>query len=120
MATPSNSPGPGPDWTIISGAVVAILGALGVFVGKTTSLFKQRASDQQVRDKAATDNAALTLKGVFTLVDELKEEIARKGDMLIECEKKIAELRMEIVELTKKVNALERQIDDRQRVDRIS
>lgn len=98
------------DWTIISGIVVAVLGAIGLFIANLSGAFKVRGDAQQdrqkARDEAATKDADRTLTAVWTLLDQLQEEVKRKGD-------EIAALHIEVASLKTKVGDLERELRDR-------
>lgn len=98
------------DWQIISGIVIAVLGAIGGAIAWLSGAFRQRGSDQhdrqKARDDAATKDADRTLTAVWTLLDQLQEEVKRKGD-------EIAALNIEVTTLKAKVGDLERQLRDR-------
>lgn len=114
-------PDSAPDWGQIGAAIVTVGTVVGAVIAGARGAFGQR--QEQVteeegrrlsRDKVATDNAALTLEGVFRLVNELQEEIARKAAEIADADRRCTEgmdrLLRRIATLEREVERLEQQV----------
>jgi hypothetical protein len=118
MRLPDN----GPDWGQIGAALTVVGTIVGAIIATARGAVgqkRQHTTDEEdrrlSRDKAATDNAALTLEGVFRLVNELQEELGRKATQIIESDRHCTEgmnrLQQRIAGLERQIEGLKRQVE---------
>lgn len=107
-----HSPGSdgGPDWAVIGGILAAVATIATAVVAGAKGIFRRGGSRESEREKTALANSALTLEGVFRLINELQEETkrlratladaeTRYSAQIVDCETKVDRLLVRIGEL---------------------